>query len=101
MSKELHGEMKQELAEEIATMALNQDKPFFQISNHGKPLFTIYEVIVENRKWFALLADEEIYRALSLKSKSGRLLLISSEEDIVKRELAKYFTHITKIGLAA
>jgi len=76
MKREEIAKFSEEFGKEVETIVLTQGKLYRHLICDGKLWFTIFEVMIENKKMSALVAHEEAFRAVGAKRKGSAVLVI-------------------------
>jgi len=101
MKKEEIVKFAEKFEKEVETIVLTQGKLYRQIICDGKHWFTIFEVMIENKKMSALVAHEEAFRAVGAKNKGSALLAIGHNPSSVFREVVDILVSFKEINFLA
>ena len=101
MKKVENAKLSENFGKEVETIVLKQGKPYRHIIGNGKLWFTIFEVMIENKKMFALVAHAEAFRAVGAKKKGSALLVIGQNKENIINELAEILVSFEDRGLMA
>ncbi len=101
MKKEEIAMLSEEFGKEVETIVQTQGKLYRHIIGDGKLWFTIFEVMIENKKMFALVAHEEAFRAVGAKKKGSALLVIGHSKTSVLREVSDILVSFESIRFLA